>query len=302
MTLKRYNRPGQSPALTESGTVTIDWKRASWVLNCVGMADAWMRTFESDGWTFHHSGRRADLIPVPASGETRMSLENAVFFADCIAFDHDSPVQVRPLVGSVEATVALIDPITPDLGAHPGLNYYDATSQALATAHEIRVGQPVALRYDEEANPEPDFRTRFAFTGDALGMYAMALRQSDPLTEYLCLYRILEGPDSDNGKAFVRRRLPDLATFDFGHLGTGDAFGPSIDVFEEHRARAIARLGALHASFGDEEIAKRLYLQRNGLAHGKGNVLTNDLDVTLRNIVDDLPIVKLLARMVVAGA
>jgi hypothetical protein len=52
----------------------------------------------------------------------------------------------------------------------------------------------------------------------------------------------------------------------------------------------------------DPDIAKYLYAVRNRLAHGKEDALVSDFSRALVAVADDLPIIKLLARLVVERA
>jgi hypothetical protein len=171
-------------------------------------------------------------------------------------------------------------------------------------ATDLRVGnEAVALRYDDEDPRLPLFSKRFSGLEEPLSMYAMATRQVDWMSEYLCLYRVLEWVKKDNGKPFISAHLGDVETYDFGALCahswmTDDA----VDVFGEYRSRAWARITALrHQGRSDVDIAEHLYAIRNGLAHGKGNFLVADFGADVATVAEDLPIVKLLSRMVVDG-
>lgn len=76
-------------------------------------------------------------------------------------------------------------------------------------------------------------------------MYAMATRQADILSEYLCLYRILEAADRENGKTFAASALPDLGDRDFGVLrivGFGDKYETATNAFSVYMDRAVRSL------------------------------------------------------------
>ena len=94
-----------------------------------------------------------------------------------------------------------------------------------APEHGLRCGGRVAvqrsyvLRYDGEdtAAPSTAFARRFEGIEHLVSLYAMAARQADPLTEYLCLYRLLEGKDKTNGKTFASGNIERLAGFNYGN-------------------------------------------------------------------------------------
>jgi hypothetical protein len=133
-------------------------------------------------------------------------------------------------------------------------------------------------------------------------MYAMSARQADALSEYLCLYRVLEGKDMQNGKTFARQSINQLSTFDFGILriiGTDDSYENATNAFEVYRKRALDEMENLKDAGIDA--VDRLYRIRNSLAHGKVDVLLPDDGEPFHAALRALPIVKLLARIAVEG-
>ncbi|WP_423833631.1 hypothetical protein [Streptomyces manipurensis] len=73
-----------------------------------------------------------------------------------------------------------------------------------------------------------------------------------------------------------------------------------IDVFETLRERALGGIEALRTAAIDAP--KHLYALRNGLGHGKQDLILNDLGPSVDAVAADLPVVKLLARMAVEKA
>jgi len=61
----------------------IDWTKAHFFITCVGMADAWMRSFEADHrtWTILQGDWGATLIPFRSEGSDPTSLDEALFIA-----------------------------------------------------------------------------------------------------------------------------------------------------------------------------------------------------------------------------
>jgi hypothetical protein len=94
--------------------------------------------------------------------------------------------------------------------------------------------------------------------------------RADILTEYLCLYRVLEAADGANGTAFPACTLADLPSHNFGDLrvvGLDNNYATGVNAFEVYRSRAEAELASLAAE-GTTDLPRYLYALRNGLAHG----------------------------------
>lgn len=263
-----------------------------------------MAPFDVEGtWQIEHGSPGAGLVPFRLDGRPT-TLEEVGFLADCVSFDHDMPTVVRPKASTRSATSRPIQPVFRYLPAEDEtLGYYNEVEAALGAASEIRLGDAhLSLRYPERPTLTK-FTTRFASVEAALGLYAMATRQVEILAEYLCLYRVLERAKNDNGVSYVARHLKDLHTHDFGTLWAHRYRARrGRNVFEIYRRRALNRLGELRGRrLSDMGIAEHLYSIRNGLAHGnigRSKVLF-DRAADLPEIGRDLPIVKLLARLVV---
>ncbi len=282
------------------------WDNATYMIGCVNMADGGMNSFVADGkWFVRHGTPGAYLGPFPLDGGAPISLREAFFLGNCIAFDHDMPTVVRPAAHTPAAAASPIEPLKPPPSGQPsGLWYYDSVGQALSAAADIRVGDPVQLRYEyNDSDNTPDLRafsSRFGARPEPLAMYAMATRQIDVFSEYIALYRILEFPQKNNGKKFIEDNLDLIETYNFGTLLTSDDFSQGIDVFKAYCARALGRVAHLRGDGLDNRaIAARLYAIRNGLAHGKDDMIVDDSGAVLSDVGADVAIVRMLARMVV---
>jgi hypothetical protein len=171
-----------------------------------------------------------------------------------------------------------------------------------------RGGSRVALQrlircsiYGEEGSPSTDFSARFRGREELVGLYAVAARQADILSEYLCLYRVLEAADGQNGKAFSSAKLGDLLATHFGDLrviGLDLEYDTAPNVFGVYKERSRRELESL-ASEGVHDVPKYLYEIRNSLAHGKHDVLTARSGERFARAARALPILKLLARTAV---
>lgn len=121
--------------------------------------------------------------------------------------------------------------------------YWDSLSETHSAAADLRFNGSYVVRYGcEDSGPETDFTRRFNGREELLGLYAMAARQADLLSEYLCLYRVLEAADGKNGTGFVAASLPLLTTWDFGVLRV---VGPDGDYASAPNAFAIYKERAL---------------------------------------------------------
>lgn len=287
-----------------------------WFVVLNGIADAWLWGFDADEWWLRHGNPAAGtlgILPSVDGGEVA-TLDDALWLADALAFDHDAPVGVRPAMTGrwpmIEpkdpAAVPPVQPVEP-LEGPLGTWYWDALSTAHGAAAELRFNGSYVIRYDSDfPDPGTNFRQRFENRELALSMYAMAARQPDLLSEYLCLYRILEGADGTNGKEYVTAELPNLLDQEYGFLRVArnvvhedqEAF---IDVFELYRTRAKAELDRLRTD-GVSDVPAYLYRIRNSLAHGKVDVLAGDHEEGFQAAARALPIVKLLARRAVDPA
>lgn len=288
--------------------MSLDWSKAHFLIACVGMADAWMWSFEADNkWLMVHGTPGAGLVPFRLRGDDPASLEEVLFLANCISFDHDMPTVVRPSATTPAAEIPLIDPIVLPRGERAGLWYYDALEQALMVAWDVGVGDAVELRYDDDHEHLTRFEDRFANSLEPLALYAMATRQVDIMGEYLCLYRVVEWPNQDNGVSFITDRLADLRDYDFGRLNAFEAITHrATEVFDVYRERALKRIDDLRSSGMDtRDIAEHLYGIRNGLAHGrrgKSRIVLGDFGDSVTNVGADLPVIKLLGRIAVESA
>lgn len=282
--------------------MAIRWSQLDWFIDCLGMSDGTVWSFEADGrWFIAHGTPGGTLGTFPLEGEGRASLEDVLFLANCIAFDHDLPIVVTPARDNPATLRPLINPIVEEPGPGSGRWYWTEYGQAMGMAAEIRIGAgAVQLRYDNDHEALTQFSTRFKNGLEPLGLYAMAARQVDPFAEYLGHWRVLEWADRQNGKAFVEQHVDELASYDFGECLVIDLGREAVDIFETYRSRALGRIETLHAA--PRDIAAELYQTRNSIAHGKAETVLHDFAASMEGVGADLPIVKLLSRMAVERA
>jgi hypothetical protein len=236
--------------------------------------------------------------PETLPGDT-LSFAEAVHLANCIAYDHEVPTVVQPYHDGQGVTFESIG--FPREWINKGQSYTDALIQAAEAAADARFTDALEFRYRSEPALAA-FSRRFSGHSEPLAMYAMALRQVDILTEYLCLYRICEWADGKNGKTFINATISSIATYDFGDLQMQHASVEpeprSLNVFTAYRDQALERLREFKAA-GIEDVGKHLYAFRNGVAHGKSQLLIHDFASNVDLVAAELPLLRLLCRIAI---
>lgn len=265
------------------------------------MTDAGVTSFDVPGhWHVHHGTPGPGLVAFRKDGRTH-TLEEVTFLADCVSFDHDTPTVVRPSAGTRAAKSPPVQTLFPYRSREDEtLGYYGTVESTLAEASDLRLGDgSPALRYLEYPKLLK-LHERFAGVQEALALYAMATRQVEVLSEYLCLYRVLEWARKDNAISYTEAHLKALSTYDFGNLWAHRYRSERRwNILGLYRRRALRRLVVLRTRcVSDHNVAVHLYAIRNSLAHGKSR-FSLDRPADLAEVGRDLPIVKLLARMVV---
>ncbi|MFD8958282.1 methylamine utilization protein MauJ [Streptomyces anulatus] len=304
-------RPFSSAGTGPTIGAVINWKRATFGIRAVGLSVGEGFTAD-DRWAIVEDPYEHLFMPIPLSAggqyepnTEHVSLAQTLFFADCLAFDHDCPATVLPYRSDTPPPYEAIGHWRP--WQEPGRYYREVLESAIEHAHTLRYTDGLTLRYAVEGDPLTRFEDRFEGRQEALSLYTAAIRQVDFLSEYLGLYRVLEWSGKDNGKKFTQANLDGLRDYDFGSLRMVDLDHPlgrppnqaeePIDVFDTLRERALGRIEALRTA--DIDVPAHLYALRNGLAHGKQDLILNDLGPSVDAVAADLPVVKLLARMAV---
>ena len=198
-----------------------NWNDLRWLVVFNGIADAWLWGFDADDWQLRHGDPAMGtlgILPRPVRTDLA-TFDDALRLADVLAFDHDAPVGVQPAVDGIfphavpkdDSAVALSQPVQPNQ-AMDLFYYWQTLNQCYGTAAELRFNGSYVIRYDDEdaAAPSTDFATRFSGREELVALYAMATRQADILSEYLCLYRVLEAADGANGTGSSARALAKL--------------------------------------------------------------------------------------------
>jgi hypothetical protein len=287
-----------------------EWDDLRWFVVFNGIADAWLWDFDSDRWALRHGNPAMGRLGIlPAAGEPAATLGDALWLADPLAFDHDAPIGVSPAWSGPSPNappkdLAAVPPTQPIHHFDGALSpwYWDSLNGAYGEVAELRFNGSYVIRYGgDDPAPSTEFSRRFKGREELVSMYAMAARQADLLSEYLCLYRILEAADHQNGMTYAAGALSGLASRDFGVLrviGPDERYETATNAFAVYKDRAAQELQNLRNQ-GVGDIPRHLYRIRNSLAHGKSDVLATGHGERFQAAARALPIVKLLARMAV---
>jgi hypothetical protein len=284
---------------------TLLQRRAQWHLHVPSLSggSAGTLTFDGGRAALVENSRGPELAIVLPTGGGQLSLSDAVFYANCLAYEHDVPVTVSKRSGRIHAYL----PLFPGPARRDNFSAEILVTETMAQLAVARVGDGggdavlihFRCRGDEEW-PDLPYSKRFAALAEPLSLYATGLRQLDPLGEFLHYYRVLENADRKNGKHELARVLPLLATHSYGRLPAQlwhhhrAAF--KTDILTRWKRRAVARLAQLTRR--SVNVADYLYAGgRCGIAHGKIGIRTLDADSDLLELSRDVPLLKMLARI-----
>lgn len=292
----------------------LAFESLNWLIVFNGMSDQFLTGFDAGPFRLRAGRPAYGMLGVfngKGSANGPPTMDDAMRLADVIAFDHDAPIGFRPVMGNGEwgdstprdeDGEAPIQPVTP-LPKEATALYWDAVQQSLSAVADLRFNtfHSFRLRYlDENDKLSSDFSKRFSGYS-RVRLYAMAARQVDVLSEYMCLYRLLEASDGKNGKDFAKKAIGKIPNYDFGELLVVDK--PALDpddhactsVFETYRDRAQVEIARLTNE--GINIPLHLYDLRNGLAHGKTGTISSVGQTEFQQVVSALPILKLAARI-----
>jgi hypothetical protein len=273
----------------------------------------------------------SEICLCPVAGKRQPKEAMAWYYADCIAYDHDIPVIVLPTGGDFErfAYRYALSPGSSN-AEHQWHGRDDSSLRIKGTAYvvsrrdtvkeyyiqqlctilgevrEIRQGPLtyIVFRYGRPgARTDLAYSTDYAKASQDIHLYAVALRQADTLSEFLCYYRVIESVTNSNGVTWVTTAINRLGSHDFGRIEIGYelALVPRTrNLLAIWRRRAFQRLSTLRRRHSSaEEIAKYLYkINRCGIAHGQ-KILRGDITPSYFEVVRDTYVLKLLARLAI---
>jgi hypothetical protein len=256
----------------------------------------------------------------------------ALFYADCISYEHDLPSMVYPSKGEVASFLyryAYSGPTKPQeisiLKEETGTitkmirkpfdprevarnSYIDQVIAILELTRELRHGPMTFIlfrTYDNEGATDLPYSARYGSLSKELGLYASALKQPDALSEYLFYYRIIESVSQSNGKQWIEDNLGRISTSKFGRVAIAhemDEYSAKPkNLLSIYRRRALIRYQKLLRRLGtNKAISRYLYeVNRCGIAHGKGSVLKSQLLPSYFEVGKDSTILKMLTRIAI---
>ncbi|MEW6533746.1 MAG: methylamine utilization protein MauJ [Thermodesulfobacteriota bacterium] len=251
-----------------------------------------------------------DLFVLPGLGSEHPRFDKLVFYANCLAFDHDLPVLMIPRFGG-----PLSEPLTGGGLKYRRDSYYDTHCKMLETLGRIRWGPLayVCFRWsDYKKGVHLAYSEKYGKSAKELSLYSQALRQIDPLSEFLHYYRIIEsvdGPNGGDGKAWIGSNLSRVKNFDFGFLELEEEGATRIqrkrrvNLFSRYRQRTQDRLKQLANSMKPKRIKDYFYhINRCGIAHGKksaGDLRLFDFAQTVAEVSRDVHVLRLLSRIAI---
>ncbi|MBI9057643.1 MAG: hypothetical protein JEZ01_07695 [Labilibaculum sp.] len=235
-------------------------------------------------------------------------IQDIAFYGDYLSYMHDVPMVYTALSNKNSSPTKPLTPISSSEFTNNDYCYYENLKSIYDSLVDMRFNGSVKFRWEEAYYesininlPETIIKSR-----KEIQLYSMGLKQTDPLSEFLCYYRVIESISRNNGKSWIDKKLEELEPYDFGFLELTGFWDNNhreenieTNIFSIYREKAISRLKHLKSSL-DITIGKYLYNEiRCGIAHGKESVKIYDNGSILEEIALDTYIMKLLARMAI---
>ncbi|MDD2274681.1 MAG: hypothetical protein PHI91_02630 [Candidatus Pacebacteria bacterium] len=232
---------------------------------------------------------------IPRQDEEHPSFENALFYMNCISFEHESLFWLFE-----DDNINLFNPFKEHSYEMDPVSLMEEISQLkLGGVNGIYFLEIGRKENDEEEIIYLDYSLKYGKRKKELSLYAQALRQSDPFSEYLHYYRVLETITENNAKKWINDNLDDLENFNFGTLKASvKCLGQkksNINLYDIFKSKIKDRIIRLKER-GD--VGKYFYnVNRCGIAHGGSELRDFDFSVNLADIACDVYVIKLLAKM-----
>lgn len=196
---------------------------------------------------------------------------------------------------------ALVKSIEKGRGEYINTSYCQSLSMAYETINCIRLGPLGYVNFrwpgfDKEV--DIPYTKKYSRVAKELSLYSMAVRQIDPLSEFLYYYRVIESVTSSNGKEWILKNLGRLVNYDFGFLEFGsDALigrhRRRTNVFSIYKIRALKRMEELNNKLSGRTIAEYFYHEnRCGIAHGKADIKEYDFGFNIEGLFIPMAIPK----------
>ena len=225
------------------------------------------------------------LLLLFEKGKKRDSFEEALFFIDCLSFEHDLPGFL------IHPKQIPYNPLYKHQNNKKFLNncYVDSMLSGFHAIKDLKLGpmEYVVFRwkYKDGKGLNLPYTQKYGNVKKEISLYSHALKQLDPLAEFLFFYRVIECLDGGNGNKFINNNLNRIDKYDFGFLELGINAGVErqkrrINLFSRYRKRAMLRIKELNKRSLD--IPKHLYkTNRCGIAHGRSDLLFYDFTKNL---------------------
>ena len=236
------------------------------------------------------------------------TFEELIFYTDCISYVHDVPgFFYQPVQKQNKSIIKPIITIPKYNNFSEESCYNLALEQMYSSIVDIKINAQVCFKWNKAYFETINIPLTLMFykVAEEINMYSMALKQIDPLTEFLCYYRIIERISGNNGKEWIRNNLPRLKKYDFGFLEVADLINrrrqnKRKNLFSFYRRRSANRILKLRKTLPQKvSIEKHLYNEtRCAIAHGK-DVIKYDYKNNLKKVSLDTYVVKLLSRIAI---
>lgn len=302
-------------------------KLAKYVLCPIGLTNSVGDVTVDEQLALIQSHPDADICLCPMTGKPQPTESAAWYYADCIAFEHDIPVIVLPTRGDFDrfryrfAHSGQTTPRTVHIETDTGHStariiggmsarravkeyYCESLCAILENVREIRQGPLTFVHFRHHSGSETvnlPYTATYAPVAQEIHLYAVALRQVDALSEFLCYYRVIESATTSNGKAWIASSLYNLPGHDFGYIAIAhERVRRPRNLLSIWRRRALRQLSELRNRYGSAtEIARYLYNStRCGIAHGR-QIVRADITPSYFEVVRDTSLLKLLARLAI---
>jgi len=287
----------------------------AYVIEAVGLASDEVRGVVVDNKVALeqiHPGYSLALLPL--TDDTAVSYADAVFYADCFSYDHEIPTVALP--GVLQWKQAGIRFVLWKKGRTGAARdaYRDELAAGLESVNVLRFGPFFSVRFRYQGpvllpatTGQPAARLKYSSkyrrAEKEIHLYSLGLKQLDPLSEYLCYYRVLESASGSNGKRWLEDNLDRLPSTRFGMLPLSRVRPGSrrrTNLFTILRRRAVPHLRKLQKTMSCAAIARRFYsTNRCGIAHGE-SIQRWDFGPDFGDVYRDMWVVKLMARLAIA--
>jgi hypothetical protein len=278
------------------------------------------------------------LYLCPIKPNPHPSYQEACFFSDCIAYEHDIPAIVCPTSGEIrkfkhrfihygdtkpqemqvvsigqhaadkeEVTIHTVRPVGSELMTKTF--YMPTLINILEEIRVLRHGPFTSILfkyYKNHCHIDLPFKKKYGQMAKEIHLYATALKQAETLSEYLSYYRVIESVAGKRHKRWIETSLSKISRHYYGEFPmtytspiTGPCKRPK-NLLTVYRRRALLRLKNLFAQFGSpSKVGEYLYnVNRCGIAHGQ-KILRSDLTPSYFDVIKDTYIMKLLARIAI---